>query len=235
MKYLFVRLQPGLMHGLLGRYYIINDVNTLGVCEEPVMIRVDSNVNFVWFEPPFKGVNSMDFVVEWSGYLNVLRGGYYVIFMECDDGCIMKLDDELLIDGWVEQPPTLYQSPPLFLSRGSYKIYVKYFNVGPFGLVKLGWITPEGVIEEIPSENLYTRSGNSIVVKGLPAGSTIEVWSNKVLDRAVVSKDGLAFLRLNSAHPIDGYFKVITEGGEFQSPIIRDMWGGDVFEVKEVS
>ncbi len=235
MKYLFIRMQSGLVQGLLGRYYVINDSNTLSVHSEPVMTRVDSSINFVWFEPPFKGINSMDFLVEWVGYLNILREGYYVLFMECDDGCVLSLDNELLIDGWVEQPPTLYQSPPLYLSRGSHEIYVRYFNLGPFGLVKLGWVTPEGTIEGVPSENLFTRRGNSVVVRGLPSGTVVEVWTNKVLDRAVVDKGGLAFLRLNSNRPVDGYFKVINGDDEFQSPVIRDIWGGDVFEVKEVS
>ncbi len=235
MKYLFIRMQPGLVQGLLGRYYVINDVNTLSVSKEPAMVRVDSAVNFIWFEPPFKGFNSMDFMVEWYGYLNVLRGGYYIMFMECDDGCIMELDGKLLINGWVEQPPTLYQSNPLFLSKGPHEIYLKYFNIGPFGLIKLGWVTSEGVIEGIPPENLYTRRGNTLIIKGLPAGSMVEVWTNKLLDRAVVDEDGLAFLRLNLSHPIDGYFKIINKSLEFQSPVIRDIWGGDVFEVKEVS
>lgn len=235
MKYLFIRMQSGLVHGLMGLYYTISDVSNLEISKEPSMIRVDQSINFIWFEPIFRGTNTMDFMTEWYGYLNILREGYYVLFMECDDGCIMKLNDELVIDGWKEQPPTLYQTGPLFFTSGAYEIHIKYYNIGPFGLVKLGWVTPEGIIESIPPSNLYTKRGNSVVVRGLPAGSVVEVWTNKVLDRAVVSDDGLAFLKPNTSHPIDGYFKIINEGSEFQSPVIRDIWGGDVFEVKEVS
>lgn len=235
MKYLFIRMQSGLAQGLLGRYYVINDVNTLSISKEPAMVRIDNTVNFIWFESPFKGVNSMDFVVEWYGYLNIFRDGYYIIFMECDDGCIMKLDGNLLINGWVEQPPTIYQSSPIFLSKGAHEIYLKYFNIGPFGLIKLGWITPEGIIEGIPPENLYTRRGDTIVVRGLTTGSVVEIWTNKLLDRAVVGDDGLAFLRPNLSRPFDGYLKIVNKDLEFQSPVIRDIWGGDIFEVKEVS
>ncbi|MEM0453627.1 MAG: PA14 domain-containing protein [Sulfolobales archaeon] len=235
MKYLFIRMQSGLVHGLLGFYYIIEDINMLKTSREPLMTRVDPYINFVWFEPVFRDTSSMDFMVEWYGYLNIFKEGYYVLLMECDDGCIMELENELVIDGWREQPPTLYQTSPLYLSRRSYEIRIRYYNVGPFGLIKLGWVTPNGVIEGIPPENLYTRRGNSVVVRGLPAGSVIEVWTNKILDKAVVGDDGLAFLRTNTAYPIDGYFKIIKEDEEFQSPVIRDIWGGDVFEIKEVS
>jgi hypothetical protein len=235
MKYLFIRLQAGLAHGLLGYYYAITDTSNFNVSSSPIMVRVDQSINFIWFEPPSKNFNSMDFMVEWYGYLDIRKDGYYILFMECDDGCIMKLGDEVLINGWFEQPPTLYYSEPIYLSKGSYEVYIRYFNIGPFGLVKLGWVTPEGRVEDIPTEYLYTRRGDNVIVKGLPPGSVVEVWSNKMLDKAVVSDGGMAFLKVLRDRPIDGYFRILNNNEVIQSPIIRDIWGGDVFEVKEVS
>jgi len=235
MKYLFIRLQSGMSHGLLGYYYIVRDAEKLTCDESPNMVRVDPYINFVWFEPPIKGSECMDFIVEWHGYLSIINDGYYILFMECDDGCMLWLNNELVINGWREQPPTIYQTNSMFLSRGSYEIRVKYFNVGPFGLVKLGWVTPNGVVDVIPRDNLYTRRGNSVIIKGLSAGTTVELWSSRMLAKAVVDDSGLAFIRLNTRHPIDGYFRVYGNGGEeLQSPVIRDIWDGDVFEVKEI-
>jgi hypothetical protein len=56
-----------------------------------------------------------------------------------------------------------------------------------------------------------------------------------MLDKAVVSDGGMAFLKVLRDRPIDGYFRILNNNEVIQSPIIRDIWGGDVFEVKEVS
>lgn len=235
MKYLIIRLQSGLTQGLLGYYYLIKDVDKLIVGDEPLVIRVDPFIDFIWFESPFSNLDVMDFVVRWEGYLRIDEEGYYVFFMECDDGCVLQLDNEEVINGWKEQPPTLYYSKPLFLSRGSYKLKVNYFNVGPFGLVKLGWVTPKGLVATLPSDNLYTRRGEVITIKGLRPDSIVELWNNRLLGRAVADDYGMAFIKMNSERPIDGYFKIMSNGDlEFQSPVVRDIWGGDVFEVKEL-
>lgn len=234
MKYLIIRLQSGLAQGLLGEYYPIRDLKTMSVEKDPLMTRVDQCVDFIWFDSPFSKSDVMDFLVRWGGYLRIDEEGYYIFFMECDDGCILTLDGKVLINGWREQPPTLYHSDPIYMSRDSYEIQVEYFNIGPFGLVKLGWVTPRGLIATISADNLYTKRGDTVIIKGLRPGTKIELWNSRPLAGSEANDYGLAFLKLDTRRPIDGFFKVIVNGVEFNSPIIRDIWNGDVFEVKEL-
>lgn len=234
MKYLVIRLQSGLAHGLLGEYYSVRDPDTLAADEAPSVVRVDHCIDFVWFDSPFGGSSAMDFIVRWKGYLRIEEEGYYVFFMECDDGCVLTLDGRALINGWREQPPTLYFSNPIYMVKGSYEVVVNYFNVGPFGLVKLGWVTPSGTVSTIPSASLFTKRGDTVVVKGLKPGTIVELWNSKPVASDEVNEYGLALLRLDARRPLDCFFRIVSNGVEFNSPIIRDVWGGDVFEVKEL-
>lgn len=226
-------MRSGVAEGLLGKYYVMADeMENIPSLAEPDMVRVDKELDFVWYEPPIKDKDSMDFMAEWWGYLKIENEGYYILFLKCDDGCTLELDGNKLIDGWEMQPPTIYQSNPIYFNVGLYEVVIRYFNVGPFGLIKFGWVTPSGVLETVPSRNLMTRSGSTIIIKGLPTGTKIELWSGRPLSRGIVDEMGLAFLNPPGKMPVDGYFKIYIDDEVIESPVIRDLWGGDVFEVR---
>ena len=234
-RVLVVRLEQGLVNGLHGKYYtwkgdfIPEDFSSL----EKLYERIDPQVNFVWWDKPAPNVPADKFAVEWTGYLRVEKTGLYRFYIEVDDGGRLWIDDTLLIDAWKEQPPTVYHSDIVELAHGFHKILFRFFNNEVFAVVRLGWITPDGNAEIIPSENLVTKKSDIIEVRGLPEKYRVELWSGEPLLHAIVEGDKAVMDASKLKEPVDAYFKIYDEKGELigESPVIRDVWGGDVFEI----
>ncbi len=234
-RILIVRLEQGLTNGLLGKYYtwsgdtVPKDFSGL----EKLYERIDQQINFVWWDSPAPNVPADRFAVEWTGYLRIEKAGLYRFYIEVDDGGRLWIDDTLLIDAWREQPPTVYHSGIVELAHGLHKILFRFFNNEVFAVVRLGWITPEGRAEIIPSENLIVKKNDVIEIRGLPENYKIELWSGEPLLQATV-KEGKALIdAVDLKEPVDAYFKIYNEDGELigETPVIRDVWGGDVFEI----
>ncbi|MDK2383625.1 MAG: PA14 domain-containing protein [Candidatus Korarchaeota archaeon] len=235
--FLFIRVREGRINGLRGRYYVWRgekpptDTSLLDAITE----RIDPQVNFTWWDSPAPGVPPGYFLVEWTGYLYVAEGGAYRIYVVTDDGSKVWLDGELIIDAWQDQAPRVYHSAPLVLESGYHRIRYLFYNRYPFAVARLGWLKPDGTAEIIPRESLVTRGGESIVVRGVPDGYTVEVWSSSRLGVAV-SRGRTAVIDASSMErPVDGYIRILDTQGRrvAESPAIRDLWGGDVFEFAE--
>ena len=234
--YLFVRVKQGLTNGLLGKYYTwrgdtppdkFNDENL-------VLTRVDEEINFVWWDSPAENVPHEYFGVEWSGLLRVPVEGRYRFYVVSDDGSRLWIDGELIVDAWKDQAPTVYHSDLLEMSAGYHKVLMRFYNRHTFAVVQLGWIRPDGVSEIVPSDNLVCRTGDYIEVDGLKAGYKVEVWSGRKLAEGKANKRGKVRIDARTLErPVDAYLKIYDEKGELflESPVIRDLWGGDRFHV----
>lgn len=236
VKILAIRLEQGLVNGLLGKYYKWSNSSPPEDFDklELMASRIDPQINFVWWDEPAPNVPADKFAVEWTGYLIVETAGYYRFFIEVDDGGRLWVNDKLLIDAWKEQPPTVYHSDIVELSIGYHPIKLRFFNNEVFAVVRLGWITPDGKAEIIPPKNLATRMGSKVIVKGLPSGYHVELWSGELLGEAIVDDNKVAVIDVDKLEaPIDAYFKVYNDKGELigETPIIRNIWGGDVLQL----
>ena len=238
-KYVLVRIKRGLINGLKAKYYVLaaeKPVEEQFTNENLRLERIDPQINFVWWDKPAPEIPADFFGVEWEGFLRVIQGGLYRFYLLTDDGAKLWLNDELIIDAWKDQAPTVYHSDLLGLGAGYHKIFVRFYNKFAFGEIILGWIRPDGVAEIIPQENYAIPSNTKIVVEGVPEGYRVEFWSGGKILEAVANKKNKAILDATKlVKPQDGYFKILTPDGKhvFESPVIRDVWGGDVFQLGE--
>lgn len=232
---LVVRVKEGRKQGLLGKYYAWVGETPPGhvVTLTPLTMRVDSQINFVWWEFPIPDMAGKNFLIEWNGYVLTPKYGIYIFFVETDDGARLWVNDTLIIDAWRDQPPTVYHSKPMELDPGYHKLRLLYYNKEVFGVIRLGWIKPDGTAEIIPSENLAARLSDHVKVKGLPESYRVELWSGMKLSEARVTHGSAVLDLSNLDKPVDGYFRVYDDRGELvgESTVIRDVWGGDEFEV----
>ncbi len=98
---------------------------------EPVLSRVDKQVNFYWGNgsSPAPGVQSEPFSVRWKGFLKVPKSATYNIGMEADDGFRLYLDNKLLIDAWENYPKGMLKSTDLPLEQDRfYDFKIEYFE-----------------------------------------------------------------------------------------------------------
>ena len=130
--------------GLLGKYY--RNVNWEG---EPADTQIDRTIDFDWSKT---GPYPAPYSVEWTGNLLIRDGGNYGFALVSDDGSLLEIDGQLVVDA----SKVLLQkmSGTINLSPGLHTIRLRYFNVILGGSVRLFW-TPPGQSEQIvPGEVL---------------------------------------------------------------------------------
>jgi YVTN family beta-propeller protein len=124
--------------GLTGRYY-----NNMTLSGAPVLVRQEA-VNFGWGNgSPGQGVNSNNFSVRWSGWLDVPATGTYVFQTVADDGIRLRVNGELLIDKWVVRGSTTDTSAAVNLVAGErVRVTLEYFENTGTAVARLRWWAP---------------------------------------------------------------------------------------------
>jgi hypothetical protein len=145
--------------GLFGEYF--NNAYVGSAIPEdatPLATRADPQVNFDWpGAPGFGGLPADGFSVRWTGSIRPAVTRAYQICVTSDDGVRLWLNNQLVIDHWLDQGPTprcMVASPTL--TAGSlYAVKLEYYEGGGGGEARLRWIhsgAPGG--EPIPSTAL---------------------------------------------------------------------------------
>ena len=94
------------------------------------------------------------YAFEFSGYINIEKEGIYTFFTDSDDGSMLYIDDEEVVnnDG---NHGSLEKSGKAALKKGFHKIKVLYFDSGGGNSLKVS-IQPEGGKKEvIPASVLF--------------------------------------------------------------------------------
>ena len=148
--------------GLLGQYY---DGDTHDFVDPPLLVRVDSVVNFNW------GNSSADedlfgedfYSVRWTGDVQPLFSEEVTFHLNSDDGSRLWVDDILIIDQWAPQAPT-ETTGSIFLKGGDrYPIRVEFFENGGGAIVQLFWSSQTLPKTIVPQRQLYPDSDTSLV------------------------------------------------------------------------
>ena len=114
-----------------------------------------------------------------------------------------------------------------------YPIQLEFMSRSSSPRIRLSWIRCDGLEEIVPPDCLYTYTSHIITVKNIPDGYRVELWSiGKIGDG--VSRRGAVEIKLpETPPPFEAYVKIVDpKSGEVsETPLVRDIWGGDVYEV----
>ena len=130
--------------------------------------RIDPTINFDWGKNrPDPSIEADKFSIRWEGQIEAPVSGVYTFYTYSDDGVRLWVDDQFLIDEWVDQGPTEHANS-IFMSAGQkVPILMEYYENGRGARAKLYWSGPENSIEIIPSSFLFPP--NHIEENGLKA------------------------------------------------------------------
>ena len=78
------------------------------------------------------------YALEFEGYLQVPADGFYEFAVESDDGAVLQIDDELVVDNDGNHSPQLV-SGHLPMRRGLHKFHLDYFQAEGGASLKLLW------------------------------------------------------------------------------------------------
>jgi len=92
---------------------------------------------------PDPSVPADHFSASWSGSFT-FQAGAYVFTATADDGIRVRLDGTLIVDAWVDQPPTTYTSTRT-LTAGAHTVSVEYYENAGGAVAQLDWaLAPTG-------------------------------------------------------------------------------------------
>lgn len=121
------------LNTLIGKYY--NNVNCLG---KPVYEDKTKAVQYDWgVKKPNAFVNQDQFSVCWTGLYEFVTG-YYRFTIQSDDGLVIQIDGEKIIDQWYDQTRR-EKVKRVKIEEGKHLIEIFYYdNTGPAG-VEVKW------------------------------------------------------------------------------------------------
>lgn len=132
------------------------------VCEESA-----SQLQFNWnSSSPACGIGGQFFSARWDSTRRAPATGFYTVKLLTDDGARVFVDDTLVLDAWLEQPPTAF-STTVYLEQGTHAWRVEYFQGAGGAQIALE-IVP-GVLTSLPQS---LDSASEIVVDAQGPGWT---------------------------------------------------------------
>ncbi len=153
---------------------------------EPVLTRVDPQVDFSWGSGDVPGVNSPDasipvddFSARWSGELEIDITDAYTFTIAANNGFRLFLDGELIIDYWDNPATEIRQSDPIDLVSGtSHSIQMEYYEGAGTASVRLSWAS------SFREEQLIPQAALSLPVKATspsPANNASDAQMTAIL------------------------------------------------------
>jgi hypothetical protein len=118
-----------------GEYW--NNKNQSGA---PAVVRDDAAISFDWGTgSPVPGVIGTDnFSVRWTRNLD-LPAGWTAFTLRVDDGARLWVNNQLVIDHWVDQPATTYTAQ-VNLPGGVVPVRLDYYESGVQAVAQLSWM-----------------------------------------------------------------------------------------------
>ncbi|QJC51522.1 sialidase [Paenibacillus albicereus] len=134
--------------GLAGTYW--NGLNF-----EQWVKNVTENIDFDWGSGSPSGANADNFMARWTGKIEPKYSETYTFYTYADDGIRVWVNGQLVIDNWVDQPPT-EKSGTITLQAGvKADIRVDYYEKTGSAIAKLSWSSASQAKEIVPASRLY--------------------------------------------------------------------------------
>ncbi len=124
-------------HGYQAAYF--NNTKLEG---QPVLTRVEDDVEITEAGSPAPGVSNDHYSVRWTAKLTAPADGEFTFTFSGDDGFRVLIDGKTVIDQWKLEPATT-RTAKVSLQKGkTYDLQVEYFQDGGDALARFVWQTP---------------------------------------------------------------------------------------------
>jgi endo-1,4-beta-D-glucanase Y len=145
--------------GLKGEYFANGTLNGT-----PSGTRTEA-VNFDWGTgyPTSVGISSADnYSARWTGQVLAPLTGNYSFCTTTDDGARLWVNNQLIVDKWVQQAPTEWCGTISLTGGQKYDIKYEYYEGAGGAAAKLSWSSGTCLVKQIiPAAYLYTTASTS--------------------------------------------------------------------------
>ncbi|MBN2316426.1 MAG: hypothetical protein JXM79_21040 [Sedimentisphaerales bacterium] len=133
--------------GILGEYF-----GNTTLSGEPVLTRIESQINFNWGDgTPDPVLSNNSWSARWTSDLNVLFPDTYTFSVNSEGGTRLWINGELVIDVWVSWVATRYASQPISLDSGIHSLRLEFADFDRAAQQQLYWSAPSVPEEIIPA------------------------------------------------------------------------------------
>jgi PKD repeat protein len=117
--------------------------NNIGLTGGPSVLRAETGINYDWAAgAPVAGINADNFSVRWEGTVIPSVTGTYTFTITGDDGIRLWVNNQLIVDKWIDQGPTAYNATINLTQNANVPIKVEYYERGGGATAKLFWTVP---------------------------------------------------------------------------------------------
>ena len=155
-------------NGLNAEYYTGMNFATLK------HVETDTTINFNWgTNAPNGYVGPNSYSVRWSGFIQPRTTGAYTFFINSDNGRRLWINDQLVIDKWIDDYGIEYSGTINLNAYQKYMFKMEYFQDNGGANCTLEWTSPVQPREFIPKSQFYTVISALNDVKSDGAGINI--------------------------------------------------------------
>ena len=183
--------------GLLGEYFDNIDFTNRFIA------RTDGTVNFDWGTgSPAAGIGANTFSVRWTGQVEPRFSETYTFRTTTDDGVRLWVNDQLIIDQFVDQAATAHEGSITLEAGVRYDIRMEYYENGGDASASLQWSSASQPLQIIPTSQLYAADdpgppiGNDLqaqtILSGLSSPTSLD-FTPDGRNLYIAQKDGLIF------------------------------------------
>ncbi|MCP4612885.1 MAG: hypothetical protein GY845_29685 [Planctomycetes bacterium] len=170
----FTTIRPG--GGIRAQYY-----RGSGLGGSPVINTKDAGINFNWAgDSPDTLLDVESFSVRWTGELEVEFSEAYTFYANTDDGVRLWVNDQLIIDRWVDRRAPTEAKGTVELTGGQRVPFVmEYYESGGDAVAELRWESPSLPKQIIPDAafSLPVKASGAI-----PSPGAVDVTQTPVLE-----------------------------------------------------
>ena len=192
--------------GLRGEYFTNQNKTFNGTA---TLVRNGEVVDFDWGNgSPAPSISNNNFTARWTGQIQPQFSGTYTFHTTTDDGVRLWVNDQLIIDKWIDQGPTTWDGSVALIAGSRYAMRLEYYEAGGGAVAKLEWsnsVTPRAII---PRESLFPSSINVSVVAEDPTAreSTADPAAWRVSRTGPLDQPlSVAFTTSGTASPLVDY------------------------------
>jgi hypothetical protein len=160
----------GTRTGLTGQYFDNQNLTNLR------LTSVDPTINFDWGTgSPGRKIGADSFSARWTGQVQPRHSETYTFFITSDNGRRLWVNDQLIIDKWIDNQGITYSGTIALLAGQKYNIRIEYFeNLGGAN-IKLEWSSPTQVREVVPQSQLYPTAAARIAAETGVEGPALQL------------------------------------------------------------
>jgi hypothetical protein len=139
--------------GLTGSYYG-NQLKTFN--NPPTLVRTDPTINFNWNNnSPDPSLPQVVYTVRWIGSVQPQFNETYTFYTTTDDGVRLWVNNQQIINEWVDQAPTTWSGTIPLVAGQRYNIQMDYYQNQGGAEAYLYWSSPSTVQVIVPKTQLY--------------------------------------------------------------------------------